>query len=535
MRRQAPRSRENTARNPGRNSSDTPASETDPLLEAPAPSYLQQTQGVSTRARRSSRSPTLNPHFDRRRDQMKNYPLEAGLTGNDLEEGSKGSSSRYVPGNRSSHTVGLQHQQDNEAIDDPPLLEIPEQIYAVRKAALSVLKPLTKTWVSHCFLVLHLLVALSSHKISLTDQLVVSVGFALTVLFGMARWTRLLQNLPYWFILLPSWLSHVGLFWCHLDSAKALSIFISEANDSRQRPDSRDHLDRTEYLPLLQRSLKFGLKTGLISVGFFIFEILVYVRLAKGTMSLSAVFTPLWIMVTIGILDGIICKAQHPLRVICWMLSFTAMLLACLKVDYGLDFIQWSMVVSPIVTVLSISSATLIYMIYGHQIGYYRLTESQLTAGNLYSLAALISIVLVVVIGEITPLSRPVEIETRVFVVFMAPLVVTLVGMGAWVVSRDEYSRLLVYGGQSAVHPKKLRWQAQGWTSIQGRGVANIPMFGEVSFHPLEQREPTRVEMCACCSCYPAEDEDDIPYPDELKDHPYLAPTAPQYTQPQIV
>ena len=32
--------------------------------------------------------------------------------------------------------------------DQPPLLEIPEEIYAVRKAALKVLKPLTKTWVS---------------------------------------------------------------------------------------------------------------------------------------------------------------------------------------------------------------------------------------------------------------------------------------------------------------------------------------------------------------------------------------------------
>jgi hypothetical protein len=31
--------------------------------------------------------------------------------------------------------------------DEPPLLEIPEEIYAVRKAALQVLKPLNKTWV----------------------------------------------------------------------------------------------------------------------------------------------------------------------------------------------------------------------------------------------------------------------------------------------------------------------------------------------------------------------------------------------------
>ena len=311
-------------------------------------------------------------------------------------------------------------------------------------------------------------------------QLVVSVGFALTVLFGMARWTRLLHNLPFWFILLPSWLSHVGLFWCHLMSAKALSTFIAEANDSRQRPDSRDHLDRTEYLPLLQRSLKFGLKTGLISFAVFIFEILVYIRLSKGKLALSVVFSPLWIMVIGGILDGIICKTQHPMRVVCWTLTFAAMLLCCLKVDFGFDSIRWRMIVSPIVAVLSIASATLIYIVYGHQIGFYRLTESQLTAGNLYSLAALISIVLVVVIGEVIPLARPVEIETRVFVVLMAPVVVVLVGMGAWVVSRDEFGRLLLYGGQAAVHPRKLRWENNGWTSVQSKGVTNLPLFGEV-------------------------------------------------------
>lgn len=33
--------------------------------------------------------------------------------------------------------------------EQPPLLEIPEEIYAVRKAALQVLKPLNKTWVSY--------------------------------------------------------------------------------------------------------------------------------------------------------------------------------------------------------------------------------------------------------------------------------------------------------------------------------------------------------------------------------------------------
>jgi hypothetical protein len=290
----------------------------------------------------------------------------------------------------------------------------------------------------------------------------------------------MLMGLPFWFILLPSWLSHVGLFWCHLMSAKALSSFISGANDNRQRPDSRDHLDRTEYLPLLQISLKFGLKTGLISFGIFIFEILMYFRLSRGNSSWSAVLTPIWIMVVGGILDGIICKTQHFLRLICWLLLFLSMVFGVLKADFGIEEIRWRMVVSPIVAVLSISSATLIYIVYGHQIGYYRLTEAQLTAGNLYSLAALISIVLVVVVGEVMPLNRPVEIETRLFVVLMAPLVVTLVGMGAWVVSRDEFGRLLLYGGQSTVHPRNLQWQKNGWTSVQGRGVTVIPMFGEV-------------------------------------------------------
>lgn len=35
----------------------------------------------------------------------------------------------------------------NENDEAPPLLEIPEETYAIRKAALQVLKPLNKTWV----------------------------------------------------------------------------------------------------------------------------------------------------------------------------------------------------------------------------------------------------------------------------------------------------------------------------------------------------------------------------------------------------
>mmetsp|Transcript_6984 Transcript_6984/g.14865 ORF Transcript_6984/g.14865 Transcript_6984/m.14865 type:complete len:590 (-) Transcript_6984:58-1827(-) len=427
-------------------------------------------------------------------------------------QNSMGGGSRSLHSLRRSHRLSGRDEGGASAGEgsgnSAPLLEIPEEIYRVRRAALQVLKPLTRTW------------------------LIVSIGFALTVLLGMARWINLLSNLPYWFILLPSWLSHLGLFWCHISSAKALSSFIADANESRQRPDSSDHLDRTEYLPLLQRSLKFGLKTGLISFGIFIFEILFYLRLANGKLSMISCFMPIWIMVFVGIIDGIICRTQHILRLISWVLIFTAMVLLCLKLDYHHEEIQWRMIVCPIVMVLSIASASLIYIVYGHQVGYYQLTESQLTAGNLYSLAALLSIVLVVVIGEIIPLNRHVDIATAIFVVSMAPIVVVLVGMGAWVVSRNEFGRLLLYGGQAQVHPRRLRFDANGWTGVQGSGVKNIPMFGEVSFRPLNRTNQNNIELCMCCTCYPREeDEEDIAqHINDVSHHPYLAPVSSEST-----
>lgn len=341
----------------------------------------------------------------------------------------------------------------------------------------------------------------------------------MTVLFGMSRWTQLLPDLPFWFILFPCWASHIGLLWLHVLSARALSTFIAEANVSRQRPDSRDHLNRTEYLPLLQRSLKYGLKTGLLSFFIFIFEILVYVRLARGTISLGWSLLPIWLLVLSGIFNGLVCKTQHAVRVLCWLLAFASMVLLVMKVDYRYNNVRWRAVLCPVMTVLAITTASLVYIVYGHQIGYYRLTESQLTAGNLYSLAALICILLIVVVGEVIPLTRPVEIETRIFVVILAPLVVCLVGMGAWVVSRDEFGRLLLYGGQSAVHPMKLRWETKrGWTSVQGRGVTVIPMFGEVSFHPLERINASSKK--GAMGCLPPL----YPYEEDFEDNSHLDP-----------
>lgn len=58
--------------------------------------------------------------------------------------------------NRSLHSLRRSYVVEKAARDAtesggsdlPPLIEIPEEIYAVRKAALQVLKPLTRTWVS---------------------------------------------------------------------------------------------------------------------------------------------------------------------------------------------------------------------------------------------------------------------------------------------------------------------------------------------------------------------------------------------------
>lgn len=482
-------------------------------------SLLNQRFGGPTADNPNGQSATMNPnsasntapnndeptssYTQLRNDGSRSGNVSQGGNSASSYQNSTGGGSRSVHSLRRSHILSGREESAGEGMgNSSPLLEIPEEIYRVRKAALQVLKPLTRTW------------------------LIVSIGFALTVLLGMARWIHLLSNLPYWFILLPSWLSHIGLFWCHISSAKALSSFIAEANESRQRPDSSDHLDRTEYLPLLQRSLKFGLKTGLISFAMLVFEILFYFRLANGKLSMTSCFLPIWIMVFGGIIDGIICRTQHFLRLICWVLIFVAMVFLCLKLDYQHDEIQWRIIVCPIVIVLSLASASLIYIVYGHQVGYYQLTEAQLTAGNLYSLAALLSIVLVVVFGEIIPLDRHVDIATSIFVVSMAPIVVVLVGMGAWVVSRNEFGRLLLYGGQAQVHPRRLRFDANGWTSVQGSGVKSIPMFGEVSFRPLNKSNQNNIELRMCCTLYPheQEEEDMVQHMNDVNSHPYLAP-----------
>lgn len=135
---------------------ERPARETDPLLEASAPSYLRSTQGNSTRSRRTnSRSPhPMNQSSQSQDGDFDSYQIVADPSNrsNDATSSSK-SSTHYTPGSRSLHSAKKQQSPtesgggSSDDKDNPPLLEVPEHVYAVRTGALSVLKPLTKTWV----------------------------------------------------------------------------------------------------------------------------------------------------------------------------------------------------------------------------------------------------------------------------------------------------------------------------------------------------------------------------------------------------
>lgn len=152
------------------------AKETDPLIRA-------SRSGGSLRARRSSKSPVDHAHFTPQGRTMigvntddsyngdqdgyesiesaslhRRQPLQQTVLQDDEESNylyppdSAGSVTSTRPDVPLQQAGGIQGVQSSESASvgsgsQPPLLEIPEEIYAVRKAALKVLKPLTKTWV----------------------------------------------------------------------------------------------------------------------------------------------------------------------------------------------------------------------------------------------------------------------------------------------------------------------------------------------------------------------------------------------------
>ncbi len=154
------------------------AKETDPLLSQPsATSYSRTVASSNIRSRHASgsRSPVLSnqllglaendmntTYASDSRDQeiQQSYNIlrdEASPSGNfSLGEGSHSAGSSHSGGSRSVHQL-RRHYIARGSGEHPPLLEIPEEIYGVRKSALTVLKPLTRTWVSRylCLLFLY--------------------------------------------------------------------------------------------------------------------------------------------------------------------------------------------------------------------------------------------------------------------------------------------------------------------------------------------------------------------------------------------
>jgi hypothetical protein len=241
----------------------------------------------------------------------------------------------------------------------------------------------------------------------------------------------------------------------------------------------------------------------------FLFEILLFVRLSFGRMNIALVFMPLWVIVLGGIVDGIICKTQHVIRVFSWTLLFSFMMLLVIRVDHNVTALTWSIVFAPLLILLGIVTAALLYIIQGHHVGYYKLTDSQYAAGLLYLFSTL-SAILLTVIFVMADLMRPTAFRTILFLEMLAPLGVALFCLGAYAVSRDEFERLLQYGGQAAVHPKKLVLAKSGWTVVESEGVMWMPMFGEVQYEPLDCRLRSKfLELCPCCACYPYEEAEE--------------------------
>lgn len=168
------------------------ATEADPLLSSNPGGRTAQTHFSGTvRARRSSRSPSTNTfpmdssalnrqqgHGDRfgtyQHSDEYAYHEELSQSSRSSSASYTGGGSTATPSNQQGLPVYSQQvpsdapateriEQERKAgmyrpnpISEspqrggvhPPLLEIPEEVYAVRKAALQVLKPLTSSWVS---------------------------------------------------------------------------------------------------------------------------------------------------------------------------------------------------------------------------------------------------------------------------------------------------------------------------------------------------------------------------------------------------
>jgi hypothetical protein len=142
----------------------TVANETDSLLphlrsrrnnsKSPITSYnaninYRNTVAMENITRNSNDDPSSEQESQiPRGDENEHMNVSAGE--ND-ERGYQSIDSKYVAQSQKQQQQHRNFFDDDDSTTPSPLLEIPEEIYAVRKAALQVLKPLNKTWVRCCF------------------------------------------------------------------------------------------------------------------------------------------------------------------------------------------------------------------------------------------------------------------------------------------------------------------------------------------------------------------------------------------------
>jgi len=129
-----------------------------PLLSQSSATSYSRTSATNIRSRRASGS--RSPHqidmnkthednsVDKEIQQSYNILQDNPSGSASLGDGSLSVNSSHSGGSRSFHQTRRHYVARGSGSGEHPLLEIPEEVYSIRKSALQVLKPLTRTWVS---------------------------------------------------------------------------------------------------------------------------------------------------------------------------------------------------------------------------------------------------------------------------------------------------------------------------------------------------------------------------------------------------
>ena len=154
--------RQNENRGKQKNQAQTQeGEETDPLLSS---QHHRRNKTIRRRSPLTTTSPPMRQsdashqsdeyHDDRYSHQQTQYSLHKDDNTHYTSDGTVNLDTRTEATTTSQQNRRKRKQESHKPADDkpyrerPPLLEIPEEIYAIRKAALQVLKPLTASWVS---------------------------------------------------------------------------------------------------------------------------------------------------------------------------------------------------------------------------------------------------------------------------------------------------------------------------------------------------------------------------------------------------